>query len=369
MLFLAQQALPITCYCLTIAVALLTCLILLSRRAHKPLSYILAWLAYGAIALSAAPFWAADPFSMINLLCMAIFLGGPVLLALSATLALRQKLRVLAGLAMGTGFLLVVCGLDAFLWEPGALAVDEVEIVSAKIHSPIKIAVLSDIQTDRVGDYERNALKRALEVKPDLILFPGDFIQCLNEEEQRKQEKALNNIFRELNIDAPLGCFAVSGNVEVGNWHWQDIFAGTKIKPIADTQTMLIGEIALTGLSFKDSFSRNLVIGPEHLYHIVFGHGPDFALAAPEGDLYIAGHTHDGQVQIPGYGPILTLSAVPTVWGGGVKSSADVREIKPGKTLLVSRGIGMERGYAPRLRFFCRPQVLIVNVKPSGSPT
>jgi predicted MPP superfamily phosphohydrolase len=33
-----------------------------------------------------------------------------------------------------------------------------------------------------------------------------------------------------------------------------------------------------------------------------------------------------------------------------------------GRTLVVSRGAGMERGAAPRLRFLCRPEIVIVDV-------
>jgi hypothetical protein len=33
-------------------------------------------------------------------------------------------------------------------------------------------------------------------------------------------------------------------------------------------------------------------------------------------------------------------------------------------TLIVSRGIGMERAAAPRLRFLCRPQIVVVELVP-----
>ena len=38
-----------------------------------------------------------------------------------------------------------------------------------------------------------------------------------------------------------------------------------------------------------------------------------------------------------------------------------------GSTLVVSRGIGMERGTAPRLRFLCRPEIAIVDLVPSSA--
>jgi predicted MPP superfamily phosphohydrolase len=39
-----------------------------------------------------------------------------------------------------------------------------------------------------------------------------------------------------------------------------------------------------------------------------------------------------------------------------------VIEIAQGKTLIVSRGMDVERGHAPRLRFFCRSQLVILDL-------
>jgi hypothetical protein len=50
---------------------------------------------------------------------------------------------------------------------------------------------------------------------------------------------------------------------------------------------------------------------------------------------------------------------VPLAWADGVT------ELAPGRTLVVSRGIGMERGYAPRLRFNCRPEIVIIDLVPA----
>ena len=84
-----------------------------------------------------------------------------------------------------------------------------------------------------------------------------------------------------------------------------------------------------------------------------------FSLDEPEADLMIAGHTHGGQVQIPYLGPVFTFSRVPRLWGAGGLFKFD-----SGKHLIISRGIGMERGYAPRIRFFCRPQLIFLDLLP-----
>jgi predicted MPP superfamily phosphohydrolase len=36
-----------------------------------------------------------------------------------------------------------------------------------------------------------------------------------------------------------------------------------------------------------------------------------------------------------------------------------------GRTLVVSSGVGLERGDAPRLRFLCRPEIVVIHVEPN----
>jgi len=122
---------------------------------------------------------------------------------------------------------------------------------------------------------------------------------------------------------------------------------------------METGELVITGLSFSDSGRRNLRIPERDGFHIVFGHLPNFALGDVSADLLVAGHTHGGQVRIPGFGPLLTLSLVPRSWAAGRT------ELEGGRTLIVSRGIGLERGYAPRVRLFCRPEIVILDLLPA----
>jgi hypothetical protein len=92
----------------------------------------------------------------------------------------------------------------------------------------------------------------------------------------------------------------------------------------------------------------------------MIGHSPNYSLGQVEADLLIAGHTHGGQLRIPLFGPVFTLSQVPGSWTSGMTL------IAPGRRLIVSRGIGMERGNAPRMRFLCRPELLILDLAPSG---
>jgi predicted MPP superfamily phosphohydrolase len=72
--------------------------------------------------------------------------------------------------------------------------------------------------------------------------------------------------------------------------------------------------------------------------------------------LVLAGHTHGGQVVIPLFGPPVTASRLPRAYAGGLH---DFRGIP----LHVSRGVGMERGFAPPVRFLCPPEICVLELR------
>jgi predicted MPP superfamily phosphohydrolase len=73
-------------------------------------------------------------------------------------------------------------------------------------------------------------------------------------------------------------------------------------------------------------------------------------------DPYLAGHTHGGQVALPFYGALATLSAFGKEFESGLHRVADTWEY-------TNRGIGMEGGAAPRMRFAARPEVTVIEVR------
>jgi uncharacterized protein len=93
---------------------------------------------------------------------------------------------------------------------------------------------------------------------------------------------------------------------------------------------------------------------------IAMAHRPDaaFVLAGTRVSALFTGHTHGGQVAFPFWGPPITLTAMPraVAWGG-------VHRFK-GLTVALSRGLGREGHFAPRVRLFSRPQLLLVRLVP-----
>ncbi|MDA8198198.1 MAG: metallophosphoesterase [Thermaerobacter sp.] len=93
---------------------------------------------------------------------------------------------------------------------------------------------------------------------------------------------------------------------------------------------------------------------------VLLSHRPD-AILAPQASpchVVLAGHTHGGQVALPGIGPILRHSRLPRRQTMGLVAWPD------GRSLVVSRGLGTSE--LP-VRFGARPEVVRVRFVPPHS--
>ena len=229
---------------------------------------------------------------------------------------------------------------------------------------PLKIAVLADLQATTVGDHERNAIDTLMATEPDLILIPGDVFQ--GSATMFHSEVA---DFRELlsGLHAPGGVFAVHGNTD-SRRPASTLFDGTDIQVLDDEVVRFQvrdRSVALLGLSMayvgRDRRCADFANTPgDQELRIVMGHVPDIVYSIPRGssrvDLVVAGHTHGGQVSFPFIGPPVVLTSVPrNVAAGGL-------HVLDGRRIYISRGVGMERGLAPRIRWRCPPEVSLITL-------
>lgn len=305
-------------------------------------------------------------FLSLRLMAYGLFVHLPLYVTIVAWLV-RERRPGVARLGAVVVVAILAVGVDAFVVEPRRLQLTRHVVESPHLRAPLRIAVLADLQTDDVGTHEAKAVRWAMEARPDLVLLPGDFIQTSNVRDRPRSEHdalqaELAAIFVDEGLAAPLGVFAVGGDIDGPDW--RDVFDGVDVEaPEQRASYRLRDDVVLTALHLAASHAvAPRVPRPDGGgLHVVVGHGPNFALGPDvDGDLLIAGHTHGGQVQLPLIGPLITLSRVPRAWAAG-----GVSDVRDGVQLVVSRGVGLERGAAPRLRFLCPPEVVIIDVVPA----
>lgn len=339
------------------ALVLPSFLVLLAQVLRGKLSKSAAWLIGATVTVLSLMFVAQSAFHIMRLLAWVLFAHLPVLLFAYGWWCRAQWKQSLAASALGVALLLVA--LDAFVLEPHDLEISQHRLQVQELSHSVRIAILADIQTDSVGPYERQVFQEVAKLRPDLLLLPGDFLQIYGPGRQQEEERLRQLL---LEIQPKLGTWAVAGNVDPPEL--PQLFQGTQVHYAEQTSVHQVSnEIALVALSLRDSFDAGFQVPRvQAAFRIVMGHAPDFALGGADDDvasLYVAGHTHGGQVQLPFFGPPLTLSQVPRAWGAG-----DLVQLAEKRHLIVSRGIGMEREFAPRLRFLCRPELVVVDLQP-----
>lgn len=358
---------PPTACLLFDVVALAAGVLMAWRRRWRGVAGEALWLgAFAAAAIVAATLLLRPlgGFAVMRGWTHALFCVLLPVLALRALRVRRQAPRT-AALLLGAALLGEACYLWARHVEPYRLEVTTATVTSPRLASlprPLRVACVADLQTDAITGWEVTVFDHLVAAAPDVVLFLGDYLQLTGAAFARELP-ALHAQLRRL--DPPLGMFAVDGDVDVGGA--RAVFDGTAVQVLVDGHAMLPGvPIELIGLSrmrsrapFLDRSAVSRLAGDR--FPIVFGHAPDFMLAVLRGGLaadalFVAGHTHGGQIQVPGLGPPLILSAVPRWLGaGGVFRHGDA-------WLACSRGLGMERDHAPRLRFWCRPQLLLLDL-------
>lgn len=312
-------------------------------------------------------------FGSLRYLGQTMFFHVPALLL---ALAWMHRARRPAAFGFGAlGVALFGVYIYAYHIEPRMLQVTHYTYTHPLLEGlarPIKIAQVADVQTDHIGRYEVRVFERLAAEQPDLILYCGDYIHVLDPDNYAFRAGELRVLLDDVALEPPLGAFAVPGDKDPPNWD-QALFPRGDAVALRDETVRLelpggVG-VNLIGLDLETSRSRTSgELRPAregrdpHALDIYLGHAPDFveaAAAVRRPFLAFAGHTHGGQVQIPFFGPPITYTRLP-------RRYADYYgEHGPG-TLSVSRGIGMEREEAPRLRFLAPPELRFITLVPPG---
>lgn len=253
----------------------------------------------------------------------------------------------------------------SFWVEPHRLTLTHQKLQSPKLgfQKPLRVLHLADIHVERITARERAMLDLAKRVAPDVILFSGDFLNLSYTDDALAHEHA-RSVLAEL--DAPLGVYAVSGSPAVdppavvaklldgmNQIRW---LRGERAVIEHEGKAIEIVGMDCTHKPFLDApiLYQTLNGAGRERFRIFLYHTPDLAPEAAQAglDLQLSGHTHGGQVRIPFYGALYAASLYGKKFESGRRQVGEM-------TLYVSRGIGLEGGGAPRLRFNCAPEIIL----------
>jgi hypothetical protein len=205
-----------------------------------------------------------------------------------------------------------------------------------------------------------NAFESGLAQKPDLICLTGDFVSSIRGFDQQ----SLFRILRRARSTAPT--YAVLGNHDNGTWlpqrggghsskFMQDLIRSSGVH-LLHNESAALEDLTLVGMAdlWSDEFDpeRAFAHAPRATNTLLLCHNPDGKDHTKRWrwDLMLSGHTHGGQVRVPGITPY---------WApvSDKRFIAGLYEWED-RQLFITRGIGSPR----HVRAFCRPEISILDL-------
>lgn len=273
----------------------------------------------------------------------------------------------------------VIIAIYALLVEPLLCQLVKVDIPAFGLPSGLRILFLSDMHHHRWGKREEAFLRSLPDVHIDVVVFGGDFLGS-----KQGIESSLKFINQVTQRYPQTPMFGVFGNAE----H----------KLVPSLRIKFSQELARAGVVIIENSNTTIcingkdigVVGTDDPYYgfhdldaafsgmdsrlpkILITHSPQVIRSAvsyvPE--LVLSGHTHGGQVRIPGVGPIRTQNPLSRKIAMGLFTPRILKALLMLESdiptwLYVSRGLGLAfvphmRWLAPR--FMCRPEVTLITI-------
>lgn len=274
---------------------------------------------------------------------------------------LAQKLLFL-GLLVGAAV-----GFYAACLEPFAVGVTRWTVRTPKwpYAEPLTIVLISDTHAiwPWMTPRRLEALVRmANALEPDLILLLGDYVATHPFGLQLRPEVGVAPYTK---LYAPCGVFAVIGNHDVmsSTPGWPAALKAAGIDVLEnEARSVSCQGRSMWVVGLGELWSRNAdvagtmaqVAGNDPV--LLMMHNPDsFPDVPPRVALSLAGHTHGGQISLPGWGPVKAV--IPSRYGfrylyGHIVENA--------KDLIVTRGLGTT---GLPLRFGVPPEIALVQLE------
>jgi len=218
-----------------------------------------------------------------------------------------------------------------------------VELVEYEVSVPLplkgmRLLLLSDLHWTEKTGLDAEIVRLADQVDPDWVICGGDLVSysCFLKSAMALLEK----------LPARCGKLCVPGNWDRKRWKW---FSREKWRQmLADAGFLFLcnqAHEAADGLRFWGT--DDLRLGDPYFepaaerpaFQVVIAHNPDTVIELEKHldgiDLILCGHTHGGQVRVPGLGPLYTSSIYWRKFDYG-----RFRNERTGTQLLVTSGLG-----------------------------
>ncbi len=277
---------------------------------------------------------------------------------------LRNSTRIVAGASLG------VLGYGTY-HENKTPEISRITLSYSGLHSDLcgfRLVHITDIHAGPFISFETIAkiVSMTNDLKPDLILLTGDYVN--------HNPAYINGCLRLLdNLKAPAGVFGVYGNHDyyTGIRRIEEAFSKTHISILSNSRCAaeeLNGLLNIIGAEdpvsgwatdaqFPDPGKISELVVP-HQFNLLLSHRPGIFRMCMDWkvELTLAGHTHGGQLILPGVGERgLSLAGLFVTYTHGLYESEKDPEVR----MYVSRGIGTI--IAPT-RLFCRPEIVEVTL-------
>lgn len=259
-----------------------------------------------------------------------------------------SRKAVFTRLVHGSG---IYGALDSLWWPNRRIEVTR-HVVEVSIERPLRLALVADLHVVNPGPRERLMLELLARERPDAIVLNGDFGAL------GAPADACGPVLAQMR--APLGVWATLGNWDYGHpvADWRAFLKAHGVRLLRNASTALAEGLWLAGLDSAlvgtPDLDEALAAVPSTAYTVAMIHCPvlfeDIAGRVP---LVLAGHTHGGQVLVPGLRPLyMPRGCWPYVSGWYERE---------GSRMYVSRGIG-----CPSLpvRIACPPELAVFEFGP-----
>ena len=246
---------------------------------------------------------------------------------------------------------------EGFALERFRISVEKITVPLAGLRGEFKLAMISDLH---YGGHRAplTILAETMQtLHPDAVAIVGDLLSDLSGLDQ------VESLLKAMNLP----CFVVPGNwehyLDWPGWEQQDFYRRLGAEYLLNSHSAELSDSGIQLAGIDDPF-----VGLDDLESAIKGFNPNRPLvllshspriakrAAKAGvDITLCGHTHGGQIRIPGIGALI----VPPGSDGYEMGMYSVGKMP----LYVNRGIGTCMVPA---RFLCPPEITLFSFVPEG---